>query len=101
MSSLNKYFSSNKKEIVGYVSRFKNKKKNSKKSASVKAKPKRKSNPWVLFIVELRKKHPNKTYRDNINKKILEILDSRVDKYISIRGTVEERIKQIKQTISL
>ena len=41
----------------------------------------------------------NKTYRDNINKKILEILDSRVNKYISIRGTVEERVKQIKQTI--
>jgi nicotinamide riboside kinase len=41
----------------------------------------------------------NKIYRNNINKKILEILDSRVDKYVSIRGTVEERVKQIKQTI--
>ena len=41
----------------------------------------------------------NKTYRDNINKKIIEILDSKVNKYTSIRGTVEERIKQIKQTI--
>jgi nicotinamide riboside kinase len=43
----------------------------------------------------------NKTYRDDINKKILEILDNRVDQYISIRGTVEERVKQIKQTIFL
>ena len=41
----------------------------------------------------------NKIYRDNVNKKILEILDSKTYKYISIGGTVEERVKQIKQAI--
>ena len=35
-------------------------------------------------------------YRDNINKKILEILDWREVKYTTIQGTTEERIKLIK-----
>ena len=38
-------------------------------------------------------------YRDNINKKILEILDWRNVKYVTIQGTTEERIEQVKQTI--
>jgi len=38
-------------------------------------------------------------YRDNINKKILEILDQRNVKYVTIQGTTEERIEQVKQAI--
>ena len=41
----------------------------------------------------------NKIYRDNINKEILKILDNKVEFYFSIWGTVEERVKQIKQAI--
>ena len=40
-------------------------------------------------------------YRDEINKKILSILDLRDIKYTTIQGTTEERIKLVKQTISL
>ena len=35
-------------------------------------------------------------YRDNINKKILEILDSNKVKYTTIQGNTEERIKAVK-----
>jgi hypothetical protein len=38
-------------------------------------------------------------YRDNINKKILEILDWRSVKYTTIQGTTEERIKLIKSVV--
>ena len=38
-------------------------------------------------------------YRDEINKKILNILDLRNIKYTTIQGTTEERIKQVKQAI--
>ena len=38
-------------------------------------------------------------YRDNINKKILEILDWRDVKYITIQGNTEERIKLVKSVI--
>ena len=38
-------------------------------------------------------------YRDDINKKILEILDAYSNKYITINGSVEKRIKQVKQAI--
>jgi len=38
-------------------------------------------------------------YRDNINKKILQILDWRDAKYITIQGTTEERIKLVKSVI--
>ena len=38
-------------------------------------------------------------YRDNINKKILEILDTYSNKYITINGSVEKRIKTVKQAI--
>jgi nicotinamide riboside kinase len=38
-------------------------------------------------------------YRDNINKKILEILDTHSNKYITINGSVEKRIEIVKQTI--
>jgi len=41
----------------------------------------------------------NTRYRDNINKKILEILDQKNAKYVTIQGTTEERIEQVKQTI--
>jgi len=40
-------------------------------------------------------------YREEINKKILSILDLRDIKYTTIQGTTEERIKLVKQTISL
>tara|TARA_R110002012_G_scaffold19996_1_gene71242 strand:+ start:85 stop:606 length:522 start_codon:yes stop_codon:yes gene_type:complete len=43
----------------------------------------------------------NSKYRDDINKKILKILDAYSNKYITISGSVEERIKQVKQTIFL
>jgi len=39
-------------------------------------------------------------YRDNINKKILEILDWRDTKYTTIQGTTEERIKLIKTCLA-
>jgi len=39
-------------------------------------------------------------YRDNINKKILEILDWREVKYTTIQGTTEERIKLIKTCLA-
>ena len=38
-------------------------------------------------------------YRDNINKKILEILDWRSVKYTTIQGNTEERIKLVKSVI--
>ena len=38
-------------------------------------------------------------YRDNINKKILEILDWRDVKYTTIQGNTEERIKLVKSVI--
>ena len=38
-------------------------------------------------------------YRDNINKKILEILDSNNVKYITIQGNTEERIKAVKSVV--
>ena len=38
-------------------------------------------------------------YRDNINKKILQILDWRDTKYTTIQGTTEERIKLVKSVI--
>ena len=39
------------------------------------------------------------TYRDNINKKILEILDLNNVKYTTIQGTTEERIKTVKSVV--
>ena len=39
------------------------------------------------------------TYRDNINKKILEILDLNNVKYTTIQGTTEERIKSVKSVV--
>ena len=39
------------------------------------------------------------TYRDNINKKILEILDLNSVKYTTIQGTTEERIKNVKSVV--
>jgi len=39
------------------------------------------------------------TYRDNINKKILEILDLNNVKYTTIQGTTKERIKNVKSVI--
>ena len=39
------------------------------------------------------------TYRDNINKKILEILDLNNVKYTTIQGTTEERIKAVKSVV--
>ena len=41
----------------------------------------------------------NSKYRDNINKKILEILDTYSNKYITINGSVEKRVKAVKQAI--
>ena len=41
----------------------------------------------------------NSKYRDNINKKILEILDTYSNKYITINGSIEKRIKTVKQAI--
>jgi nicotinamide riboside kinase len=41
----------------------------------------------------------NIKYRDNINKKILEILDSKVIKYITIQGNNTERIRLVKSVI--
>ena len=38
-------------------------------------------------------------YRDNINKKILEILDWRDVKYTTIQGSTEERIKTVKSVV--
>ena len=38
-------------------------------------------------------------YRDNINKKILEILDWRDVKYTTIQGNTEERIKLVKSVV--
>ena len=38
-------------------------------------------------------------YRDNINKKILEILDLNNVKYTTIQGTTEERIKNVKSVV--
>ena len=38
-------------------------------------------------------------YRDNINKKILEILDWREVKYTTIQGNTEERIKLVKSVV--
>ena len=38
-------------------------------------------------------------YRDNINKKILQILDWRDAKYTTIQGTTEERVKLVKSVI--
>ena len=38
-------------------------------------------------------------YRDNINKKILEILDWRNVKYTTIQGSTEERIKTVKSVV--
>ena len=38
-------------------------------------------------------------YRDNINKKILQILDWRDTKYTTIQGSTEERIKLVKSVI--
>jgi nicotinamide riboside kinase len=40
-------------------------------------------------------------YRDDINKKILEILDRCNVEYITLQGSNEERIKQINETILL
>ena len=39
------------------------------------------------------------TYRDNINKKILEILDWRNVKYTTIQGNTEERIEAVKSVV--
>jgi|TARA_Y100000361_G_scaffold152330_1_gene171554 nicotinamide riboside kinase len=39
------------------------------------------------------------TYRDNINKKILEILDSNNVKYTTIQGNTKERIKAVKSVV--
>jgi len=41
----------------------------------------------------------NSKYRDNINKKILEILDNKANKYITISGSIEKRIETVKQII--
>ena len=41
----------------------------------------------------------NSKYRDDINKKILEILDTYSNKYITINGSVEKRIETVKQAI--
>jgi len=41
----------------------------------------------------------NVKYREEINKKILDILDLRGIEYTTIQGTTEERIKLVKQTI--
>ena len=38
-------------------------------------------------------------YRDNINKKILEILDWRGVKYTTIQGNTEERVKLVKSVV--
>ena len=38
-------------------------------------------------------------YRDNINNKILQILDWRDAKYTTVQGTTEERIKLVKSVI--
>ena len=38
-------------------------------------------------------------YRNNINKKILEILDLNNVKYTTIQGTTEERIKSVKSVV--
>ena len=38
-------------------------------------------------------------YRDNINKKILQILDWREAKYTTIKGSTEERVKLVKSVI--
>ncbi len=38
-------------------------------------------------------------YRDNINKKILEILDLNNVKYTTIQGTTEERIENVKSVV--
>ena len=38
-------------------------------------------------------------YRENINKKILEILDWRDVKYTTIQGTTEERVKLVKSVV--
>ena len=43
----------------------------------------------------------NIQYREEINKKILNILDLRGIEYTTIQGTTEERIELVKQTISL
>tara|TARA_R110000851_G_scaffold321232_1_gene486494 strand:- start:187 stop:708 length:522 start_codon:yes stop_codon:yes gene_type:complete len=43
----------------------------------------------------------NIKYREEINKKILDILDLRGIEYTTIQGTTKERIKLVKQTISL
>ena len=43
----------------------------------------------------------NIQYREEINKKILDILDLRGIKYTTIQGTTEERVKLVKQTIFL
>jgi len=43
----------------------------------------------------------NIEYREEINKKILNILDLRGIKYTTIQGTTEERVKLVKQTIFL
>ena len=40
-------------------------------------------------------------YRENINKKILEILDWRDVKYTTIQGNTEERIKLVKSVVFL
>jgi hypothetical protein len=40
-------------------------------------------------------------YRDDINKKILEILDGCNVEYITLQGSNKERIKQIMRTILL
>ena len=40
-------------------------------------------------------------YRDDINKKILEILDRCNVEFITLQGSNEERIKQINETILL
>ena len=39
------------------------------------------------------------TYRDNINKKILEILDLNNVKYTTIQGNTKERIKSVKSVV--
>ena len=38
-------------------------------------------------------------YRDEVNKKILSILDLREIKYTTIQGTTKERIKTVKSVI--
>jgi nicotinamide riboside kinase len=43
----------------------------------------------------------NIQYREEINKKILDILDLRGIEYTTIQGTTEERIELVKQTIFL